>query len=151
MFGPDKATTEHRHRLVSAVLALKSAVLEVAQTLERQRSDEPVAGPLLDRLDELERNRALWEATMEAELLKADSTYKSARNAEERARKKRGQHEDSEGDIAGPDEVAAAYAAAGFLPQGNEEGSDSSGVLALRDGMEVVDPTTAAVRAKYGI
>jgi len=44
------------------------------------------AGPGEARLEDLERSRAKWEAEMEALLIKADSTYKSAANAESRAR-----------------------------------------------------------------
>ena len=40
-----------------------------------------------ERLDELERSRALWEAEMEAGFLKADSKYKAAAAAEARTRK----------------------------------------------------------------
>lgn len=39
-----------------------------------------------ERLEELERSRARWEAEVEAMILKAESTYKSAANAESRGR-----------------------------------------------------------------
>jgi len=50
--------------------------------------DERLAGsaPAEARLEELERSRVLWEADVEALLLKADSTLRSANNAEARAR-----------------------------------------------------------------
>lgn len=43
---------------------------------------------LLDRLEKLERSRAEWEAEVEAELIRADSRFRAARAAEERARTK---------------------------------------------------------------
>jgi len=42
--------------------------------------------PAEARLEALERSRAVWEAELEALVLKAESTLKSANNAESRAR-----------------------------------------------------------------
>jgi len=60
------------HRLTSTIQALA----------ELQRE----TGPAEARLEELERSRAMWEAEMGALIVKADSSFKAARNAEERAR-----------------------------------------------------------------
>jgi len=43
-------------------------------------------GPAEERLEALERSRASWEATMEAEGLRADSRYKAAAASESRSR-----------------------------------------------------------------
>ncbi len=65
--------------LPGVIRRLTAAIQDVA-TLQRE------AGPGEHRLEELELSRAKWEAEMEALLIKADSTYKSAANAESRAR-----------------------------------------------------------------
>jgi len=58
----------------------------VDQTLREIRSGWEVQGPLLERLEALERARDGWEAQMEAELLRVQSAFKAARSAEERTR-----------------------------------------------------------------
>ncbi len=74
-----RALPEGIHRLVVS-LQVVAKVLQEAVDYARQN------GPLEARLEELERSRAFWEATIEAELQKASSSYKSAANAESRAR-----------------------------------------------------------------
>ena len=68
------------------IVELSNAVLEVGRTLERAIEIQAENGSSDDRLQELERTRAYWEAQMEALVLKADSTLKSASNAESRSR-----------------------------------------------------------------
>ena len=63
-----------------------SALVRVGTKLDALIDLQGRNGPLEARLEELERARAGWEATIEAELQKATSTYKSAANAESRAR-----------------------------------------------------------------
>lgn len=65
--------------LPAAIRTLTAAIQDVA-ALQRE------SGPGEARLEDLERSRAKWEAEIEALLIKADSTYKSASNAESRAR-----------------------------------------------------------------
>ena len=65
--------------LAKSLLAVTGAL---AQLIELQSQ----AGPADERLAELERTRARWEAEIEASMLKADSTLKSAANAEARSR-----------------------------------------------------------------
>lgn len=80
-------------RLFREVRALREAIENLARgviqlgaglhsLIEVQRE----IGPADERLEELERTRARWEAEMEALQLKADSTFKSASNAESRTR-----------------------------------------------------------------
>jgi len=73
-------------RLPGAILGLASGVHQVASRLEALIDLQRHMGPADERLEELERTRARWEAEMEAVLLKADSTLKSAANAESRSR-----------------------------------------------------------------
>ena len=68
------------------IVELSEALLEVGRTLELAIEVQREAGPADERLEELERSRAHWEAQMEALILKADSTLKSASNAESRSR-----------------------------------------------------------------
>ena len=65
--------------MAKSLLAVTGAL---SQLIELQRE----TGPSDERLQELERTRAMWEAEMEALVLKADSTYKAASNAEARSR-----------------------------------------------------------------
>ena len=72
--------------LPEGIRGLVIAVARLATKLEEAADLARQAGPLEARIEDLERTRAMWEATIEAELQKADSTYKSAANAENRAR-----------------------------------------------------------------
>ena len=79
--------------ILREIRALPEVILKLAASLHRitGRLDSVIRlqqemGPSEARLEDLERSRAAWEATMEAELQKASSTYKSAANAESRAR-----------------------------------------------------------------
>lgn len=73
-------------RLPAVIDELASAVIMVGRTLELAIELQAKNGIGLERLEDLERTRAKWEAEMEAQLLKADSTLKSASNAESRSR-----------------------------------------------------------------
>ncbi len=64
----------------AAAAASIVAELQTLAELQRER-DAPI-----ERIVELERSHAKWEAEMEALLMRADSTYKGAANAESRAR-----------------------------------------------------------------
>jgi len=65
--------------LPGAIGALTLAIQDVAELAKE-------TGPAEARLEELERSRASWEAEINAELMKADSTYKAAASAESRSR-----------------------------------------------------------------
>ncbi len=64
---------------IAALRALAGAI----ETLARVHIE---VAPSTERLDALERSQSLWEAEMEAQQLRSDSTLKSANNAEARAR-----------------------------------------------------------------
>lgn len=148
--------------LPAACQALATAIIGLCASLDLHRDvlsepppvpdlPEPDLAPLKERMDEFDRGRALWEANMEAELLKADSKYKSARNAEERAKTHaRGADEESiEIGHASPEELREAYR--GWLPGADVEAGANGGVLALRSGVESVSAKAQAVRAKFGV
>ena len=63
-------------------VALKAVSANLAALIELQQAN----GPSDERLEQLELSRATWEAEMTALLLKAESTLKSAANAESRSR-----------------------------------------------------------------
>lgn len=87
-------------------------------TLVEQRTD---AGPFEERLEDLERTRARWEAEMEAILLKADSTLKSASNAESRSRTMMKHAEKLADPLDFESEVVEAAVPEGYAPGGEEE------------------------------
>ncbi len=90
--------------ILSEIRAFREAVEDVAQALRDSIGDTTVAAASIvaelqtlaelqrahdapeQRITELERSHAKWEAEMEALLLRADSTFKGAANAESRAR-----------------------------------------------------------------
>ncbi len=72
--------------LPGTIQQLAGAVVKCSLTLETLLEVQAQNGPADARLEDLERTRARWEAEMEALVLKADSTLKSAANAESRSR-----------------------------------------------------------------
>ncbi len=72
--------------LPGAIRSLCAGVEELAGFVSTLVELQGEQGTLGERLDELERTRARWEAEIDAQLLKADSTLKSAANAESRSR-----------------------------------------------------------------
>jgi len=73
-------------RLPEVIHDLNGSLLGVAALLGTLIDLQRENGPADERLEELERTRSMWEAQMEALMLKADSTLKSAANAESRSR-----------------------------------------------------------------
>jgi len=66
---------------------LPGAIHRLTVTLQTLAEAQRDHGPAEDRLEELERSRAMWEATVEGELLRALNKYKAAAAAEQRERK----------------------------------------------------------------
>jgi len=104
-------------------------------------------GPAEARLEELERTRAHWEAEMEARILKADSTLKSAANAESRARSLKRSYEKLADpfDVDGEDHLPEERQE---FPEGNVEAGETHGVLPLHVDLET-NNKTRALRAKF--
>lgn len=121
----------------------------VATMLQAQVEQMDDAGPLKERLEELELSRSKWEAEIEAELLRAGSKLKAANNAEARERSLKASYARlSEGDDEGGGGIEEAAAAWQFQ-QANEGTGNEEGVLEVHPGLGH-NPKAAAVRAKYG-
>jgi predicted nuclease with TOPRIM domain len=73
-------------RLPGEIEGLTKQVSNVAENLHELVELQAQLGTSDERLDALERDRSRWEAEMDARLLRADSTLKSAANAESRSR-----------------------------------------------------------------
>ena len=88
MFGKSRALLEAVETLCGVASHLVESVDLVARHLSEanvlREMDAP--GALDERLKKLELSRSLWEAEMEAEVLKAKGKYQAASNAEGRAR-----------------------------------------------------------------
>lgn len=74
--------------LLDGIQELGRALQTVAVLLEELLRERNEVGDLPERIERLERARAMWEAEMEAAMERADSKFKAARAAEERARGK---------------------------------------------------------------
>lgn len=131
-------------RLPEEIQTLGVAVLLVSKNLEDLILLQVEKGGTDERLDELERRRAGWEAEIEATLLKADSTLKAASNAESRSRTML-RHAEKLSDPLGlegeeePDAISESH-----VPRSEEEG--------LLDVPLALAPTAKelALRAKFG-
>ena len=134
-------------QLSEAVSAMVKTMAATNQTLEEIQKGWEVHGPLKERLEALERDRDTWEAQMEAELLRVQSAFKAARNAEERTRTMTANARAAEGGDEGEEEVGAEYLE--LLRRNAEAGADE----ALRQVPEVlaVDAKTRALQAKFGV
>ena len=102
-------------------------------------------GPAADRLEDLERNRAMWEVDMAALVADAKGTYHSANNAEARTRTMKRHYEKNADpfDVNG-EEIPVAVQA------GNAERGEGNGMPAVRLALATNDKTHA-VRTKWGI
>lgn len=74
------------NRALDALERIATSLATLSRARGEQLESGADVGPFLGRLDELERSRAVWEAEIEALLIKAEGTFKGARNAEERTR-----------------------------------------------------------------
>lgn len=73
--------------VLSEIRRLPDAIHRLTSTVQALANAQRETGPSEERLDELERSRAMWEAEMEAGFLRAESKYKAAAAAEARAKK----------------------------------------------------------------
>ncbi len=110
-----------------AVEALEGIAVSLGEAVELQGDNEPA----LDRLDELERTRGLWEAEVEGLLQKAEGKLKAAANSEARERHQRAKHgQGSDPFDDDRDEVEAA------VPAGDVEGGQEEDVHPVYLGLE---------------
>lgn len=128
----------------ASIQGLTDGVAGLCKLLETHLERTAASGSLADRLDALELSRATWEAEVEAELTRADTRFKSARNAEERARALGKKHE-TDADLFGDQGEAEPPA----VPGGNVEISEAQGMQPLHLGMEEVSPKTHRLRYKF--
>lgn len=137
-------------QLSGALADMVSTMDRVEQTLQEIRSSYDVHGPLLERLETLERAREGWEAQMEAELLRVQSAFKAARNAEERTRTMAANAEAlSSSDESEDDGGAASRAAYLEFLRSNGEGGGPGEVPTVPAAV-ALSPKTRALQAKFG-
>jgi len=72
--------------LSADVQLMTRALHELCQVVEEVKGTYDQAGPLIERLEQLERSRDQWEAGVEAMLVRAETEVKKARSAEERSK-----------------------------------------------------------------
>jgi len=116
---------------------LPDALHRLSSTLQAVAESQREHAPSLERLDELERTQAIWEAEMDARMMKADSKYKAAANAESRTRKqleKLDPFDDQSDEVQEgiPPEYALASEAEGMLDVRMDVAPLNSKVLATR-------------------
>ena len=104
-------------------------------------------GTLRSRVEELERSRERWEAVVEADAIRSDSVYKSARGAEERTRTMRRHLESLSSGEDG--EGAEAIKAVRELLETDGAPSAPVGVPDVPEDV-VVDPKALGRKAKFG-
>jgi len=132
--------------LLRQIRALPEAILRLAAAVDDVSTDMALRRPADERLEQLELSRAKWEAEIGALILKADSTYKSASNAESRARTMVRAYEKEldpfpeDGDEAEREVVREEHV----------EGGGENGVQAMYPYV-APSPKALALRAKWGV
>jgi len=136
-----------------ALRELRSVLNDIEDALRSQATRSLNEQDLLERLDALERSRTVWEAEAEAQFLRADSQFKNARNAEERARHIKKSHEADNGDLEGLEEIREAYrqlGEEGVVPLGDAGARIERRLPDMRQAVEGHSPRKAtALRIKY--
>ncbi len=136
-------------RLSDTIQDLTEGVTQLIAMLSELPQVSTTDDGALARLDALEVRQSVWEAECEAQLVKADSKYKSARNAEERSRTMaKRDAETSEGSEDGMAEIQEALEQI-HLQNQHAEGSQENGVQQLRPDLGS-HPKATALRAKFG-
>ncbi len=142
MFRRISAAARSLHDLLEDIRALLQGVVSALQ--EREDTD------LAARVEKLELGRAMWEAEVEALLLKATDEKKRARAAEERARKREKRAEDDAGDEYSLEDLPPEYLA--LLQAGNGPEGGGEGVQPVRShvGLSSAEQRAFAKRLKFG-
>jgi len=99
-----------------------------------------------ERLHALETSRAMWEAEVEAEFLKAESSRQAAANAESRTRTMKKAYERN-ADPFDEDEPEEQRPNRGIIPQPYVDNGEAEAVPAVHMGLE--DSKQALIRAKF--
>jgi len=124
------------------VAALEGLQRSQAEDLELRRA----SGDMEDRLSTLETSRAMWEAEVEADFLKAESSRQAAMNAESRTRTMKRSYE-KYADPFLEDEQEEVAPNRGIIPQQYADNGEEEGVPPVHMGLE--DPKQALMRAKF--
>jgi len=140
MFWRSRAELEQLEGIRTGVERLVVAI----QTALKAVGDDP---KLTHRVEGLELSRAKWEAEMDAVVLKADSTLKSANNAEARARTME-RHVEKFIDAEPPDRAEALAPEEIPLYGGDDYPFEAEEVQPLRLGLETT-PKNERLRSKY--
>jgi len=124
------------------VAALEGVQRLKADELELRRA----SGDMEDRLSALETSRAMWEAEIEAEFMKAESSRQAAANAESRTRTMKRSYE-KYADPFDDDEPEEVVTNRGIIPQQYADNGEEEGMSPVHMGVE--DPKQALMRAKF--
>tara|TARA_Y100000310_G_scaffold66456_1_gene61796 strand:+ start:142 stop:564 length:423 start_codon:yes stop_codon:yes gene_type:complete len=124
------------------VIALDGLTRSQAEDLELRKA----SGDIEERVSALELSRALWEADVEAEFKKAESSRQAAMNAESRTRTMKRSYE-KYADPFLEDEPEEVIANRGVLPQQYVENGEAEGVPPVHMGVE--DKKQTLMRAKF--
>ena len=123
----------------------------IADSLERLASSvtaaasrQQTASALTERIEALERERALWEADVEGLLAKAEGKLKASLNAEARERTMQKRLADDFDPFLAPGEEIEAT-----VPEGDAEAGDPEEVLPLHLGVETITPKEQRLRMKF--
>jgi len=133
--------------LVGALQDVAAQLSGVSLRLSELLQSYDEGAPLADRVEHLERTRAVWEAEIEAVAMKADSTLKAANNAEARERSLHKSNEKLFGHLL-IDGDEGEVDGAGNDPENDAGPVSEEGLLPMRE-VVAVDPRQALVRAKY--
>lgn len=134
--------------LPEAVRSVTIALEHVDQSLRDYLTLQEQAGAVLERVEHLERTRSIWEAEIEAGVLKADGKLKAANNAESRARTME-RHVEKHLDPFDEDgeEGALQEQGQGQLSELDVEAGNEQGVLPVPVGLE--GPKSNAINRKF--
>ena len=138
-----RAFREH----TEAIQTLKVALKELAAVMLEDLKERDSAGGALDRIDDLERSRARWEAELEGMILKAEGTLKAANNAESRARTMK-RHAENYVDDYEPDRDPEETAQRKLVPGGDAQLGGANRVQPVPVGVED-DPKAHVTRMKF--
>jgi len=136
-----------RKRLVAAQGA-QGALRDIADVLHEVSGRVADRQELVDRIEALELSRATWEAEMAGQVLKADSTLKSANNAEARTRTMRKSFEGFFDEVDTNREAEIAQEVSQHIPDGNAASSGAEALPALPVDM-ASNAKAAAMRLKF--
>jgi hypothetical protein len=139
MFQAFRELSEGVRGMVAALESLQAAQ---AEDIELRRS----SGDMEERVSALELSRALWEADVEAEFKKAESSRQAAMNAESRTRTMKRSYE-KYADPFDEDSEETVVANRDVIPKQYVQNGEEEGMQPVHMGVE--SPKQAILRAKF--